>query len=90
MTEEIFIISYYIKLVVAHVFPRCKPNRIPDKMPENKCQKMANRTKCLTACAGWSEKTARPICKVLFGSNRFEYGICQKNTKILYKLINYR
>ena len=36
MTEEIFRISYYIKLVVAHVFPRCKPNRIPDKMPENK------------------------------------------------------
>ena len=35
MTEEIFRISYYIKLVVAHVFPRCKPNRIPDKMPEN-------------------------------------------------------
>ena len=36
MTEEIFRISYYIKLVVAHVFPRCKPNRISDKMPENK------------------------------------------------------
>ena len=39
MTEEIFRISYYIKLVVAHVFPRCKPNRIPDKMPENKMSK---------------------------------------------------
>ena len=26
---------YYI-LVVAHGFPRCKPIRIPDKMPENK------------------------------------------------------
>ena len=36
MTEEIFRISYYIKLVVAHVFPRCKPNLIPDKMPESK------------------------------------------------------
>ena len=22
--------------MVARVFPRCKPNRIPDKMPENK------------------------------------------------------
>ena len=39
-------------------------------------------------CAGWSEKTAGPIYKILFGSYRFEYGDCQKNTKILYKLIN--
>ena len=42
----------------------------------------------MIVCAGWSEKTARPICKILFGSYRFEYGICQKNSKILYKLIN--
>ena len=41
----------------------------------------------MIAYAGWSEKTAGPICKILFGSNRFEYGICQKNTKISYKLI---
>ena len=39
-------------------------------------------------CAGWSEKTAGPICKSLFESYKFEYGDCQKNTKILYKLIN--
>ena len=39
-------------------------------------------------CAGWSEKTAGPICKILFGSYEFEYGDCQKNTEILYKLIN--
>ena len=26
--------------------------------------------------------------KFFFGSYRFEYGDCQKNTKILYKLIN--
>ena len=38
--------------------------------------------------AGWSEKTAEPICKILFFSYRFEYGDWQKNTKILYKLIN--
>ena len=42
----------------------------------------------MIVCAGWSEKTAGPICKILFGSYRFGYGICQKNTKILYKLIN--
>ena len=42
----------------------------------------------MIVCAGWPEKTAGPICKILFGSYRFEYGICQKNSKILYKLIN--
>ena len=44
----------------------------------------------MIVCAGWSEKTAGPISKIHFGSYRFGYGICQKNTKILYKLINYR
>ena len=39
-------------------------------------------------CAGWSEKTGGLICKIHFGSYRFEYGDCQKNTEILYKLIN--
>ena len=39
-------------------------------------------------CAGWSEKTAGPICKILFGSYNFEYGDCQKNTINLYKLTN--
>ena len=39
-------------------------------------------------CAGWPEKTTGPICEILFGSYRFEYGDCQKNSKILYKLIN--
>ena len=39
-------------------------------------------------CAGWSEKTAGPICEILFGSYRFEYGDSQKNTEILYKLLN--
>ena len=42
----------------------------------------------MIVCAGWSEKTAGPTCKIIFGSYRFEYGIYQKNTKILYKLIN--
>ena len=42
----------------------------------------------MIVCAGWSENTARLICKIVFGSYRFGYGICQKNTKILYKLIN--
>ena len=28
------------------------------------------------------------IGKILFGSYRFEYGDCQKNSKILYKLIS--
>ena len=41
----------------------------------------------MIVCAGWSEKTAGPICKILFGSYRFKYGICQKNSKILYKLL---
>ena len=43
-------------------------------------------------CAGCSEETAgrRLICKILFRSYtyRFEYGDYQKNSKILYKLIN--
>ena len=30
------ILLFYIILVVARGFPRCKPNRIPDKMPEDK------------------------------------------------------
>ena len=30
------IIRLLCKLVVARGFPRCKPNRIPDKMPEDK------------------------------------------------------
>ena len=42
----------------------------------------------MIVCAGWSEKIAGPICKILFGSYRFGYGICHKNTKILYKLIS--
>ena len=37
-------------------------------------------------CAGWSMKTAVPICEILFGSYRFEYGDCKKNSEILYKL----
>ena len=39
-------------------------------------------------CAGWSEKTAGPICKTLFGRYRFEYGDFQKNIEILYELIS--
>ena len=39
-------------------------------------------------CACWPEKTAGPICKIFSGSYRFEYGDCQKNSNILYKLIN--
>ena len=39
-------------------------------------------------CAGWSDKTTGLISKIIFGSYRFEYGDCQKNTDILYKLIN--
>ena len=39
-------------------------------------------------CAGWPEKTAGLICKNFFGSYRLQYGDCQKNSKILYKLIN--
>ena len=35
----------------------------------------------MIVCAGWSEKAAGPICKILFGSYRFGYEICQKNTK---------
>ena len=33
-------------------------------------------------CAGWPEKTAGPICKIVFGSYRVEFGDCQKNSKI--------
>ena len=42
----------------------------------------------MIVCAGWSEKTAGSISKILFGSYRFEYGICQKNSEFLCKLIN--
>ena len=42
----------------------------------------------MIVCAGWSEKTAGPIRIIYFGSYGFQYGICQKNTKIIYKLIN--
>ena len=42
----------------------------------------------MIVCADWSDKTAGPTCKILFGNYRFGYGICQKNTKISYKLIN--
>ena len=34
--EWISVLLLYNKLVVARGFPRCKPNRIPDKMPEEK------------------------------------------------------
>ena len=30
----------------------------------------------MIVCAGWSEKIAGPICKILFGSYKFGYGIC--------------
>ena len=34
--KSVFITTFYLILMVARGFPRCKPNRIPDKMPEDK------------------------------------------------------
>ena len=37
----------YYTIVVARGFPRCKPNRIPDKMPEDQMSENGKPTKCL-------------------------------------------
>ena len=42
----------------------------------------------LSVCVQAGQRKLPDRCKILFGSYRFEYGDCQKNSKILYNLIN--
>ena len=35
----------------------------------------------MIVCAGWSEKTAGPICEILFGSYRLGMGFVRKILK---------